>query len=150
MTEIPKDLFFEEVESILSSGKQVEICVKGTSMHPYLRGDGRDIIIISNFSPEELNVGHIVLFRYEGRHIFHRIIKRKGDSFIIQGDGVVKKKEEVLLSDIIGVVRFIIRPSGNSVSVDRWNHFIYWKCWLFLRPLRRYLLAAYHLFIRKQ
>ena len=150
MTVISKDLFFKEAESLLSYGKPVELRVTGTSMHPYLRGNGNEIIIVSAFTPEELKVGQIVLFRYEGNHIFHRIIKRKGNSFIIQGDGVVKKQEEVLLSDIIGVVRSIIRPSGKSVSVDRRSHRLYWRCWLLLHPLRRYLLAVYRLFHRQQ
>ena len=146
MTVISKDLFFKEAESLLSSGKPVELRVTGTSMHPYLRGNGNEIIIVNAFSPEELKVGQIVLFRHEGSYIFHRIIKKKDDSFIIQGDGVVKKQEEALLSDIIGVVRTIIRPSGKSVSVDLRSHRLYWRCWLLLRPFRRYLLAAYRLF----
>ena len=149
MNVISKDIFFKEVESSISSGLPVELCVTGDSMQPYLRGDGSETIIVGTFSPEKLKVGQIVLFRHEDSHIFHRIIKIKGNRFIMQGDGVVKKQEEALLSDIIGVVNVIIRPSGKSVSVNRWSHKLYWQSWLLLRPLRRYLLVAYRFFFKK-
>jgi len=85
--------------------------------------------------------GVIVYFRYQNQSILHRIIKRKGDELVIQGDGVVKRQEKVSVADVIGVVRTVIRPSGKPVSTNRWDARVYWKCWWFLRPIRRYLLA---------
>jgi len=145
MKALDNNLFFEEVKRIISEGASVEILVRGKSMTPYLK-DGIDTVVIAPFEPSELKKGDVVLFFNANGYFLHRIIKRKGNSFTIQGDGVVKKQEETSLSDIIGIVRFVIRRSGRSVSVNRWSHIVYWKSWLFFRTLRRYLLVIYRLF----
>ena len=145
MKVLKNSFFFEEVEKIINGGESVELLVRGGSMTPYLR-DEVDKVVISPLDDSELKTGDIVLFFHSGCHLLHRIIRKREDFFIIQGDGVVKKQEEALLSDIIGVVRNIIRPSGRIVSVNRRSHRLYWRCWLLLRPFRRYLLATNRLF----
>ena len=140
------DFLFEEVEKLISQGESVEIFVKGRSMTPYLR-DGVDKVALSPIEPSVLKKGDIVLFSYLGNYLLHRIIKRKENVLTIQGDGNIKTREEVLLSEIIGIVSFKIKPSGKYISVSSLSHNLYWRCWFFLRPLRRLLLYFY--FIRK-
>ena len=142
------DFFFEEVENFILQGEHVEILVRGRSMAPYLR-DRKDKIVIAPFCPEELKKGDIVLFSHCGSYLLHRIIRRKKNVFITQGDSNIEKQEEVLLPDIIGIVRFKIKPNGQIVSVNRFSHRIYWHCRLFSHPIRRYLLYFYKLFVVK-
>ncbi|MDR3273530.1 MAG: S24/S26 family peptidase [Flavobacteriaceae bacterium] len=138
MKSIPNELFFKEIENIISAGNEVELRVKGISMLPYLRSN-IDIVILSPLKIRELKKGQIVLFRYKGKHLLHRIIKINGEELVIQGDGNFGR-EEARISDIIGVVTAVIRSNGKKVSVERFQDQIYWKIWIALRPARRYLL----------
>lgn len=99
-------LFFEQVETMLTEGHDVQIRMKGHSMRPLLRND-RDIAVLTPIAqyacPDEqggtpetdsgiqyrsgqspavaetgiaaLQPGDVVLFRCEGRHILHRIVR---------------------------------------------------------------------------
>jgi hypothetical protein len=142
MKPIPNDLFFKEVERMLSSGENVELRVNGVSMQPYLR-DGKDVVVLSPLSSTGLTKGQIVLFRYHDRYLLHRIVKCKEKDLVMQGDGSYNCKEEALPSDVIGIVHTIIRPNGKTVSTSSFWAQLYWRCWYFLRPVRRYLLAIY-------
>ena len=145
---IPNNAFFENAEQLFSEGKNVELCCLGSSMQPYLRGDGSEIIIASPFSPDELTSGTIVLFRYHGKHICHRIILRKEDKLLIQGDGTINKQEQVPVSDVIGIIRTVIRRNKKPVSTQTKAARLYWRCWFRLSPIRKYLLLVYRLWLK--
>jgi len=140
---IPNNAFFENAEQLLSEGNNVELRLYGRSMQPYLRGDGREVIVVSPFSPEELVPGAIVLFRYYGKHLCHRIVRRKGEQLSIQGDGVVYYREHVSTADVIGIIRTVIRKNKKPISTQSRAARLYWRCWHRLSPLRKYLLFAY-------
>ena len=142
---IPSSVFFENIEQMLSEGKSVELRCFGRSMNPYLRGDGSEIIVASPFSPDELVPGTIVLFRYYGKYVCHRIIRRKGDRLLIQGDGTISKREKVPVSDVIGIIHTVIRRNKKPVFTQTKTAQLYWRCWLCLSPVRKYLLRAYRL-----
>lgn len=148
MNVLADERYFEEIEKLLSEGKKVELRCTGSSMHPYLRGNGKEIIIVSSFSPNELKPGEIVLFRYHGKFICHRIIQLKGETIVIQGDGVLKNKEQVKVPNIIGIVHTIIRPDKNPELTQSAGARTYWRWWYFLRPVRKYLLFVYRLKLR--
>jgi signal peptidase I len=139
MKSLPNRPFFDEIEEIISRGNTVTLKVKGGSMRPYLRNE-KDIVVLAPFQPGELKPGAVVLFRYCNKHLLHRIIEIENDTLIIQGDGVYRGYEKVLKRDVVGIVRHIIRPAGKLVSTRHYSFRIYWRCWWFLRPLRRYLL----------
>ena len=145
---IPNNVFFENIEQLLSEGKNVELRCFGSSMHPYLRGDGSEVIIVSSFSPDELIPGTIVGFRYHGKHICHRIIGCKDDKLLIQGDGVINKQEQVTVSDIVGIIRIVIRRNKKPVSTQTKAARLYWRCWRRLSPVRKYLLFVYRLWLK--
>jgi len=145
MKVIPNNIFFENAEQLLSEGKTVELRCFGRSMQPYMRGDGKEIIIASPFSPDELSPGTIVLFRYHGRHICHRIIRRNGERLLIQGDGVVNKQEHATISDVLGIIRTVIRRDKKPVSTQSKSAQRYWRYWRLLSPIRICLLLVYRL-----
>jgi len=145
MRVIPINILFENVEQFISEGESVELRCFGKSMHPYLRGDGSEVIVASPFSPEELLPGIMVLFRYREKYICHRIVDRKEDELLIQGDGVVKSREKIPVTDVIGIIHTIIRKNKEPVSTQTKAAQRYWRCWLRLSPIRRYLLFIYRL-----
>ena len=148
MRVIPNKEFIENVDQLLSEGKSVELRCLGSSMQPYLRGDGSEVIVASPFSPDELIPGAIVLFHYRGKYICHRVVKREEEKLMIQGDGVIKRQEQVLLSDVVGIIRIIIRRSKKPVSTQTKAAQWYWRCWRRLSPVRRPLLLGYRLALK--
>ena len=129
---------------MLSEGNSVELRCFGHSMQPYLRGNGSEVIVASPFSPEELIPGTIILFRYHGKYICHRIVRRKGEKLLVQGDGVIKKQEHITVSDVIGIIRTIIRQNKKPVSTRTKAAQRYWIWWQRLSPVRKYILLPYH------
>lgn len=115
---LPNQLFFAEVEAMLSEGREVQIRMKGHSMRPLLRSE-RDIAVLTPIArytgnsetaaaarkqnrlarnetapdtaansdtdrlpsgSQALQPGDVVLFRCEGRHILHRILRIEPES----------------------------------------------------------------------
>ena len=142
MKQIPNDLFFAWAEDEISNGRSVRFRLKGDSMFPLLR-NGRDEVVLCPCTEEELNPMDVVLFRYKGRHLLHRIIRRDGNRLLIQGDGSYVAKEECCTGDAIGRVQAIVRPSGKTIAVDEWRWRLPSSLWQqvgFLRsPLLRML-----------
>lgn len=143
MKTIPNNLFFAGVEAEIAEGKSVCFRLKGNSMYPLLR-NGRDEVVVYPCVAEELEPMDVVLFRYRGGHVLHRIIRREGDGLLIQGDGVYASFEQCTVADVVGIVREIRRPSGKLISVDSWNwrlpSFLWWHTGVF----RSLLIRACH------
>lgn len=138
---IPNEIFFSQVESQLQQGNSVRFRVKGHSMFPLLRND-KDEVLLSALPVSSVPQLHdIVLFRFKGKHILHRIISIQGDKYIIQGDGVYLSSEYCGLNDIVGVVTHICRPSGKVIPVGSIWLKNWFRIWFLFRFARRYLLA---------
>lgn len=143
MKQIPNDLFFNWVEGEIAQGRSVQFLLKGVSMYPLIRG-GKDKIVLSPCSPGELRPMDVVLFRYRGQHLLHRIIRRDGDLLTIKGDGSYVAMEICNVFDVIGRVQAVIRPSGREIPVVSWK----WKLpsfiWNKMGILRNPILKILH------
>lgn len=119
---LKNDIFFAEVEQLLAQGRQVTILVRGNSMRPLLR-DGRDKVVLRKANDEDINKGAVMLFRYRGSHVMHRVTRIEGDVVIFEGDGNYKLQEVVTRKDIVAVVEAVVRPSGRRIecSSRRWR-----------------------------
>lgn len=117
MKQIPNEPFFAQVEAEIADGHPVRFRLKGWSMFPLLR-DRKDEVVLYPHTKEELKRMDLVLFRYNGTHVLHRIIRKNGDRLLLQGDGSFLAKEECSVSDVVGKVRFVVRPSGRIISTD--------------------------------
>ncbi len=138
---ISNEIFFGEVLRMLRDGHNVTIPVKGVSMLPFIRGDRDAVVLEPADRTRNLAPGDIVLFRYDGRFILHRILKINADVAEIRGDGAVSK-EHCHLCDIYGRAVRILRK--GAVPVDPYSCSSRMKVWLWLHlPLRRYVLAIY-------
>lgn len=139
MKQIPNDFFFAWVEEEIAAGRSVRFRLKGNSMFPTLR-NGRDEVVLYPCRPEELKPMDVVLFRYQGRHLLHRILQREKDRLLIQGDGSYVATETCTVSDVVGKVQEVIRPSGKVVSVTSWQWRWFGKLWRGLGRLRCLIL----------
>ena len=136
------NLFFVEVEQFLTEGGDVTILVKGNSMRPLLR-DRRDKVIMCRHTDADIKCGAIMLFRHNGTYVMHRVVRIDGDTIVFEGDGNYKRKEIVTRSDIIALVKTIIRPSGRSVECSSRCWHTMSRMWLILpRELRRIILGV--------
>ena len=131
---LPNDLMLGEVSQLLHEGREVVMTPKGNSMRPFSRGEVDNVRLQQ---PKELKVGDIVLARFEGRYILHRIIGIKGDHVTMMGDGNLQGVEQVLKSDVSGIVVEIITPEGEKRKPARG------RIWRLLLPFRKYLLKIY-------
>lgn len=142
MRKIPNERFFSWIEEEIAEGHSVRFRLKGCSMFPLLR-DGRDEVVLYPCTDEELRVMDVVLFKYNGTHTLHRIIRRDGSRLYMRGDGSFIAREQCEVADVIGKVRFVIRPSGRVLSVNDWRwrlpSMLWQKTGIFRNPLLRIL-----------
>ena len=137
---INNDEFFASVLECLSKGSDATIPVKGFSMLPFIRAE-KDLVVLGTV--DELREKDIVLFRYCGRYVMHRIISIDGDRVEIMGDGVLENRERVLRSDICAKAKAILR--GGKRRRDPYSRSGLWLFdrWYAMLPVRRYLLWIY-------
>lgn len=127
-------LFFGWVEEEIAAGRRVRFAVKGYSMMPLLRSE-IDEVVLEPCSSESIKVGDILLFRYMGNHILHRVIDIKeycpeyaagvrkeevrcGCSwYILRGDNVIGRREVAPSCDVIGRVRDVYRKTSSGEFV---------------------------------
>jgi hypothetical protein len=77
-----------------------------------------------------------------GHYVLHRIIERRGDHLVLQGDGNVRGTEHCMMEDVCGVVTHYIRPR-RTIPADDPRLVRRIRLWRRLRPVRRYLLFVY-------
>lgn len=148
MKKVSNDVFFAWVEEEIAQGKPVRFRLKGNSMFPLLR-NMKDSVILEKCSMHDLKPMDVVLFRYRGTHVLHRIIQRTGDDLLIQGDGSIVAMEQCTVNDVVGKVTGICRPFGKIVSVENWKWKLSSRLWRTSNSMRKFLLrVAYKLFLK--
>jgi phage repressor protein C with HTH and peptisase S24 domain len=138
----PNEQFFALVEKELEEGKTVKIRLKGNSMFPLLRS-GRDSVILVKSPAHSLKPMDVVLFRYCGNFILHRIIKKDGARLLLQGDGVISAVERCTVDDVVGKVVKVCRSSGRTISVDSWRWIFASRLWRCSKIIRVLLLKLF-------
>lgn len=115
------DAFFTLLEQELADNFSVRFRVKGVSMQPLLRNN-RDEVQLIAYTGQPLIPGDICLFKYQGRHILHRYLRKEGEILCFQGDNVVTHCEYCLPGEVVGVVKSIYRD-GQLLSpyTTRWR-----------------------------
>lgn len=144
MKQIPNEIFFTWVEQEIKAGKTVRFRMKGQSMFPLLRNE-KDEIILQPFLEDELAPMDVVLFKYKGKHLLHRILKKEGNRLYIQGDGSYIAKEECTTDDVVGKVGAIVRNSNYIMPVESWQWKITSFMWRKTGIFRTFLLQFLHL-----
>lgn len=88
---VDNKIFFAAVEERLAAGEKVKITLVGTSMRPTLLGG--DVLTLAPVATDAtLDVGDVVLFRYQGHHVLHRIVAIEGDRHTMRGDNCISNE----------------------------------------------------------
>lgn len=110
---VDNELFFAAVEERLEAGERVKITLVGSSMQPTIcEGDGVTLEPLT----DQPKVGDVVLFRYCGRHLLHRIVEEADGVYTTLGDNCITP-EHCRRDDIV----------ARLVSVEKHNllkHFV--------------------------
>lgn len=149
METIDNSTFFAEVERLVAEGSTVRVRVKGNSMRPLMRSD-RTQVLLAPVAEGELRCGDIVLFRYRGSHVMHRIRRIEGDSLTMEGDGNYRAAEHAVRADVVARVEAVVTHGGRRIECSSREWRLKSALWLSLpRLVRRYALAlAWRLGIR--
>ncbi len=110
---VENHIFFAAVEERLREGERVTIVLRGTSMRPTLcEGDKITVAPLET----EPQVGDVVLFRYAGHHLLHRVIAIEGDLYTMQGDNCYGT-EQARRNDIVARLVAAHRMDGKVLTV---------------------------------
>lgn len=136
---VPNKLFFAHVEDELKHGRSVRFVVNGVSMTPIIRSGHDSVTVVPLSKWGELKRHNIILFKYHGEHILHRVIAikpmGKGDSsnevlIETRGDGSYYAQEQCLLGDVIGVVTAIHKGKlKRSINPNSRTLRLYARLW---------------------
>lgn len=126
----------EAICDALGQGGSFVLTVTGNSMRPTLV-PGRDQVCL--VAPKTIKAGDIIFFRRAtGSYILHRVLKRQGDSYIVNGDSQTWV-EQVPCSAVIGVVSRICR-NGKWMDTGTPTMQLYSILWRKTRKLRPTLI----------
>lgn len=110
----------------------------GVSMMPLLR-ENRDLMIIEKKGAERCKKYDAVLFKRDnGQYVMHRVMKVRGQDYIIIGDNCVQK-EAVREDQILGILTGVIRD-GKEISVTDKGYLLYVHLWCDFFPIRAAVL----------
>ena len=113
---IDNETYFALVEERLAAGERVKIPLVGTSMQPTLvEGD----LLFLESPKSSPKVGDVVLFRYRGRHLLHRIVAIEGDRYITRGDNCTTN-EVAGKEDVVAILVEVERRNGLRHFLVRW------------------------------
>jgi hypothetical protein len=90
---INKEDIFKEISTIIAEGKAVTLTANGYSMNPFLF-HLRDQITLGPWTDSDIRPGAVALVRdIKGNIVLHRIVSRKGNEIILEGDGNICQQE---------------------------------------------------------
>ena len=97
------------LQAVVSRGSLFTLQAKGFSMFPFIR-DG-DEVTISPLHGASLRVADVVAFIHPAikRVFIHRVVGKKGDSYIIKGDNSLEMDGPVPTANILGLVKRLDR-----------------------------------------
>ena len=139
--ELSNELFFAEVEQLISQAENVTITIKGNSMRPWLQ-NSKHKVIVKPLADSILQCGDIALFRYKGKHILHRVVKIENDKITFSGDGNIGIKEQASKDDVIALVESIVTPSGRVIECNSNEWKTKSKLWLALPQFARRIILG--------
>ena len=113
---VSNEVFFAAVEERIEAGERVRITLVGISMRPTLI-EG-DVLTLEPLSCNPTQ-GDIVLFRYHGRHILHRIVAIENGVYTMRGDNSVTF-ESCRREDIVARVVKVEKHNKLKHIAVRW------------------------------
>lgn len=157
---LPNDVFIPQIKDLIDEGHTATFHVRGFSMRIFVE-DRRDKVLLGPCN-EKPKVGDVILAKAclcgatpdeiisAPHYVLHRIIQIENNKIILRGDGNIIGREVCEQKDIIGIALGFYRKGRQKpdlVTGLKWR--IYSRIWIFLTPVRRWILAAYrHIWLR--
>lgn len=130
---IPMEELAPLLQQQMAAGGSAVLTVTGYSMMPMLH-HRRDTVVLEEVK-RPLQKGDIALYRRDnGAYILHRILRKKGDTYICCGDNQLRT-EKVEARQLIAVVTEFTRKGRHHTVADKSYRF-YQTLWVTLHPLR--------------
>ena len=134
------DVIIKEAVRLVQDGVSVTFPVKGRSMLPFIFG-GRESVILQK--PQDIHRGQVVLAEIApDRYVVHRIIKVETDLITLMGDGNICGTESCPPDKVLAIATHVVDEKGNRRPLYSKARNAKAKLWYYIRPLRRYILAA--------
>jgi signal peptidase len=137
---IPNKVLFEHVLEYIRLGKSVVIGVKGSSMKPFLREADR--VVLEPLGNRHIKKGLIVLADWEGQIVLHRVVKIKGDSIYLAGDGNITQLERVKKEGVFAIAARLLDGDREVNLTANWRCYL-GLFWYRVRPLRRIMMKIF-------
>jgi signal peptidase I len=143
-------VIMELIEAVHEKGAPFRFKANGYSMTPAIRNG--DIITVSPLANLSLKRGDVVAFRHpeSPQMLVHRVLRKKGDRFLIKGDNCSDADGWISVENILGVITRVERQGKNMFWPDR-HHTLalfYFRLYIFWPPVRRLLAKGYR-FLKK-
>lgn len=140
---LPPEALLEDYCRLLQTDAAVEalpLQVSGNSMFPFLT-HRRDTVYLSRLT-RPARRGDILLYRRDsGAYVLHRVFAVGEGSLTMLGDSQLSPEPGIRQEQILAVTEQVIRKGKTLRAGDPvWEFFA--KTWLWLYPVRRWMLAA--------
>lgn len=140
-------VMFPVISEILGTGKTARVTITGSSMSPFLR-QGTDSVELAETDFQSIRRGDIVLIRrYNGQYILHRVLSKKKDCFFMVGDAQQFVEGPLRPNQLIAVAKAVYRKDWR-ISCDSFWYSAFSELWLLLRPMRYPIIRAMHILRR--
>ncbi|OGG56879.1 MAG: hypothetical protein A3F84_10845 [Candidatus Handelsmanbacteria bacterium RIFCSPLOWO2_12_FULL_64_10] len=113
---LSSDDFLDLAEAVLRRGQPLRFRATGTSMAPSIRSG--DLLTVDPVDARALRPGDVALYRSERGPRVHRLTRRAGATFRLQGDAPGCLVEEVPAAEVLGRV-VLVERGGGQIRLDR-------------------------------
>ena len=125
-----------ELRGALQSGDIAVVATTGISMNPYIYSHRGDRVVLKPVDTDTLEIYSVPLFVSSpgGKLILHRLIDKKDEVFIIQGDGELSTQyvnAEQIVAEAMGFYR-----KGKYIDCDAPSYKRYVRIWMKLRFIK--------------
>ena len=131
------DELFADISTLCHNGHKVKFTPKGMSMYPFIVGN-RDSVVIQKVA--FVRERDIVAARISGNGcVLHRVYSVSENRIVLMGDANLHVTEICSRKEVLATVVSIVR-NGRHISCYSVKEQVAVKIWMYLLPLRRYLL----------
>ncbi len=146
MKHVHREVAFAElmpmIEDSFRQGLTVTLPVTGGSMRP-LFFHKRDSVVLSACDPRLLKRGDVPLYRRDnGQYVLHRIVRVEEDTYTLTGDAQWELETGLPKDNVLAVMTGFIRK-GKAVDCRNFGYRVYATVWLWLRPLRPFIIRTW-------
>lgn len=131
---LSNEILLGAVVEFINNGSDVKINISGNSMKPFL-SDG-DVVLLRNTSLEDTKLGDIVLGKYNGAYVLHRVIGKNRTSVFLAGDNNFNQIEVIEADNILAKAIFLVKDVGYVDLISGCAR-VKGLIWYYLRPFRK-------------